>query len=152
MCLQADLLKLAESNGINIEMCRLPLGLNSIFTQLKECPVIICLNNALSGPETTIELALCLGYYFTLSQSGPSNEEKRAQAEEWAYSRLIPVETFIDAFKNGAVDMEGIAKYTGLTPDFIRKAAQYYSGRLGSYITLGSFCVIFEPLSIVQKF
>lgn len=35
MCLQADLLKLAESNGIKIEMCRLPLGLNSIFTCLK---------------------------------------------------------------------------------------------------------------------
>lgn len=147
-----DLLKLAESNGIKIEKHPLPAGIKSIYTELKECPVIICLNKQLTVPESTVELAVCLGYYFTRSENKLSNSEKRAKAEDWAYSHLVPVETFTQAFTSGAADIAGIAKYAELTPDFIRGASQHYAERLGSYITLGSFCVIFEPLSIVQKF
>lgn len=149
---QADLLKLAESNGIKIEKHGLPAGIKSIYTELKECPVIICLNKQLTSPECTVELAVCLGFYFTRSENNPSSSEKRTKAEDWAYTHLVPVETFTQAFASGAADIAGIAEYASLTPDFIRKAAQFYAGRLGSYITIGSFCVIFEPLSIVQKF
>lgn len=148
----ADLLKLAENNRIKIETCRLPFGINSIYTELKECPAIICLEQSLSAPQIKIELALCLGYYFLRGQKQLAKEEKRSRAEEWAYSKLAPVEIFTQAFAAGASDIEGIANYAGVTPEFIKGAAQYYTGRLGPYITLGSFCVIFEPLSIVQKF
>ena len=90
----ADLLKLAENNRIKIETCRLPFGINSIYTELKECPAIICLEQSLSAPQIKIELALCLGYYFLRGQKQLAKEEKRSRAEEWAYSKLAPVEIF----------------------------------------------------------
>ena len=116
----ADLLKLAENNRIKIETCRLPFGINSIYTELKECPAIICLEQSLSAPQIKIELALCLGYYFLRGQKQLAKEEKRSRAEEWAYSKLAPVEIFTQAFAAGASDIEGIANYAGVTPEFIR--------------------------------
>lgn len=111
---QADLLKLAESNGIKIEKHRLPAGIKSIYTELKECPIIICLNKQLTSPECTVELAVCLGFYFTRSENNPSSSEKRTKAEDWAYTHLVPVETFTQRLPQGG-DIAGIANMLQLT-------------------------------------
>ena len=74
----ADLLKLAENNRIKIETCRLPFGINSIYTELKECPAIICLEQSLSAPQIKIELALCLGYYFLRVKSSSQRKKNGA--------------------------------------------------------------------------
>lgn len=150
----SDLKRLAENNSICVECCELPKGVGSIYTHLAGCPVVICIDSMLREPERTVEFAVCLGYYFTQKECGADMtiEEKREMAEDWAYSRLMPVELITEAFSAGAADLAGIASYMGLPVDYVRQAACHYAKKLGSYALFGPFCVFFEPLSVFKKF
>lgn len=150
----SDLKRLAENNFICVECCKLPKGIGSIYTSLAGCPVVICIDGMLSEPERIVEFAVCLGYYFTQNEWGTdtTNEEKREMAEDWAYSRLMPVELITEAFSAGAADLGEIASYMGLPVFYVRQAACHYAKKLGPYALLGSFCVFFEPLSVFKKF
>ena len=118
----------------------------------------IWLNQRLtSNKEKTCVLAEELGHYHT--SSGNILEQKKVvsikqekRARNWAYEKLIPLQSFVKASKGGARNRYELAEFLNVTEDFLDQAIEHYKEKYGLYVEWTSYLIYFDPLGVIELF
>lgn len=118
---------------------------------------VIWINKFLpSTIEKGCVLAEELGHHHTscgdiLDQSKLINRKQEKRARNWAYKRLIPLTSFIDAHRDGVMNRYELAFYLGVTEPFIEETLERYKEEFGVFTIVDEYTVYFEPLGILEK-
>jgi len=118
---------------------------------------IIWLNQGLSYRDKACVLAEEMGHYYTSSgntldqkQTGNIKQEKRAR--NWAYEKLIPLQSFVEASKEGITNWYELADFMDVTEEFLEQAMDHYKEKYGLYVEWTSYLIYFEPLGVLELF
>ena len=122
----------AARHGVTVD--RYPLKENLSFSVSYNDSRYIAINRELSGNREKVCLAHELGHcvtgsfyniYAPLDVRG--KHERRADC--WAIKKLVPEYRFNQAVKHGIDRIYELSEYFGVTPDFMKKAVEYYKTR-----------------------
>lgn len=107
--------------------------------------------------EKACVLAEELGHYHTstgdvLNQKSLSNRKQEKRARNWAYERLVPLSSFVQAHKERIKNRYELADHLGVTEDFLESAINYYKARFGLSVSVGKYTICFEPLGVLELF
>lgn len=147
------LLREAEQQGI--EVCELPLRGKLKGLYYKNA---ICINRRLSQTtEKNCILAEELGHHHTsvgniLDQSDVRNRKQEQRARSWAYERLVPLNTIVQAHRLGVRNRFELAEYLNVTEDFLEAALNRFQEKYGLCVPVGKYTVCFEPLGVIEFF
>lgn len=119
---------------------------------------IIWLNRGLTlNTEKVCVLAEELGHYYT--SSGNILEQKKVvsikqekRARNWAYEKLVPLESFIQAYKAKIRSRYEFAEFLNVTEEFLGHAIAHYKEKYGLYAQWTSYMIYFEPLGILELY
>ena len=97
----------------------------------------------MTSTEKGCILAEELGHHYTsvgsiIDQSNLNNRRQERRAREWAYQRLVPLDTLIEALNSGARNFHELAEFIGVTEDFLREAVERYYEKYGVFHTMGN--------------
>lgn len=100
--------------------------------------------------EKTCVLAEELGHYYTstgniLKQNDFNNRKQEQNARAWAYEKLIPLNSLIEAFENGCETLFEYAEKIGVTESFLKSAMEYFKSKYGCCKKVGNYTLIFFP-------
>ncbi|MPW26227.1 ImmA/IrrE family metallo-endopeptidase [Alkalibaculum sp. M08DMB] len=106
--------------------------------------------------EKVCILAEELGHYYTtcgeiIDQSILDNRRQERRARAWAYEKLVPISSFINAYERRLQGRHELAELLDVTEDFINEALEHYKGKYGLYINMGEYTIMFEPLHVIKK-
>ncbi|QRG70794.1 ImmA/IrrE family metallo-endopeptidase [Brevibacillus choshinensis] len=110
---------------------------------------------------TTVEkaciLAEELGHHFTTSgniidQQSIPNRKQEKLARSWAYNKLVPLSSIVQAHKKGIRNRHELAEYLGVTEDFLDSAINRYQEKHGISVSFGPYTICFEPLGVLEFF
>lgn len=118
---------------------------------------IIALSCRLLTVEKTCILAEELGHHETtvgniLDQTKIENVKQEKRARNWAYEKLIKIESLISAHKNGCRNKFEVAEYLEVTESFLEDTIKHYKEKYGLYYTVDNYIIYFEPLGILEMF
>jgi len=107
--------------------------------------------------EKTCILAEELGHYHTtegdiLDQSKIKNRKQELRARTWAYEKLIPLSSIVQAHKQGFQNRYDLAEYLGVTEEFLDSAIKRYKEKYGLFASVDGYTVCFEPLGVIEFF
>ncbi|GED33988.1 ImmA/IrrE family metallo-endopeptidase [Brevibacillus centrosporus] len=111
--------------------------------------------------QTRIEkgciLAEELGHHFTsagdiLDQEKVENRKQELRARAWAYEKLIPLSSFVQAHKQGIRNRYELADFLCVTEEFLESALERYIEKFGIKVTVGHHTICFEPLGVLEMF
>ena len=118
---------------------------------------VIAINNRLTAneKERTCILAEEYGHYRTsygniLDQKKVPNIKQEKRARNWAYEKLIPLETLVSAYETGVRNGYDLAEFLGVTEDFLRDAVKHYYEKYGVYTELEGYLIYFNPLGVLR--
>lgn len=124
-----ELYRIAERDGIDVE--RFLLDKNKSVSVCVNSRLFVGLDRKLDGADEKVCLAHELGHCETMSFYNVCSpldvrgkHERRANI--WAIKKLIPRSRFYWALHHGYVDVYSLAEFFGVTPEFIKKTAEYY--------------------------
>lgn len=125
-----ELYRIAERDGVTVE--RFLLDSNKSVSVFTDEGLFVGLDGKLSGADEKVCLAHELGHCETMSFYNiyspcdiRGKHERRANV--WAIKKLIPRAKYFWAIRHGYEDIYSLAEYFGVTPEFARKTAEYYS-------------------------
>lgn len=84
-----------------------------------------------------------------LDQSNLMNAKQEKIAREWAYSQLIPLNKFVEAYRNGCVNRFEVADFLNVTEKFLQEALDRYIEKYGKYIHHKGILIYLDPLNII---
>ena len=118
---------------------------------------VILINKDLSSIEKACVLAEELGHYYTthgniLDQSKTENRKQEQRARNWACSRMVTLDKFIDAYKNDVSNIHEFAELVCVTEEFMQEALDYYRRRYGISTIYKGYLINFERLAVIQLF
>ncbi len=144
------LLTEAENEGLIVK--ELPLrGYDGL---IKENHVAI--SKSLTQTEKYCVLAEELGHHYTtvgniLDQSNVNNRKQELRARLWAYNKNIGLQGIIRAFEKNLTNLDDVADFLEVTPEFLQDAIKCYRSKYSPYVELDNYIIIFEPyLSVVK--
>ena len=124
-----ELYLIAERDGIDVE--RFFLDKNKSVSVCVNSRLFVGLDRKLAGADEKVCLAHELGHCETMSFYNVyspldvrGKHERRANI--WAIKKLIPRPKFLWALHHGYEDVYSLAEFFGVTPEFIKKTAEYY--------------------------
>jgi Zn-dependent peptidase ImmA (M78 family) len=102
-------------------------------------------------------LAEELGHHHTstgniLDQRLLENRKQENRARNWAYEKLVPMTSFIDAHKQGIRNRHELAEFLEVTEDFLDLAIKRYKEKYGLMVQIGKCTICFEPLGVLELF
>lgn len=100
-------------------------------------------------------LAEEIGHHYTstgsiLNLKEIVNVKQEKRARNWAYEKLIPLKSFIEASKEGLTNRYELAEFLGVTERFLDEAIEHYKEKHGLYTEWTSYLIYFEPLGVLQ--
>ena len=116
----------------------------------------IAIRTDLTDIEKSCVLAEELGHYHTtvgniLDQSDDGNQKQEMRARLWAYDKKIGLHGIINAYEARRTNIDEMADFLDITPEFLRDAIKCYKSTYGLYVTLDNYIIYFEPnLSVVK--
>lgn len=119
---------------------------------------VIWLNkNIETNTEKSCVLAEEIGHHLTtvgiiIDQGKLENRRQEKKARRWAYEELLPLSTFIEAYRTGVQSRYELAEFIGVTEEFLGQAIQHYKEKHGPYVTLREYTICFEPLAVIEVF
>lgn len=144
------LLTEAEDEGLIVK--ELPLrGYDGLIKENR-----IAISKALTQTEKYCVLAEELGHHYTtvgniLDQSNTSNRKQELRARLWAYNKNIGLQGIIKAYEKNLTNLDDVADFLEVTPEFLQDALKCYRSKYSPYIELDNYIIIFEPyLSVVK--
>lgn len=148
-----NLLWEAEQHGIDIYEKPMTLTIKGLYSD----EVIWINKNIPTNIEKACVLAEELGHYHTsagdiLDQTKISNRKQELRAREWAYEKLVPLSSFVQAHKNGIRNRYELAEYLGVTEEFLDSAIKRYKEKYGLYYSIKNYTICFEPLGVMELF
>ncbi|MBQ8203042.1 MAG: ImmA/IrrE family metallo-endopeptidase [Clostridia bacterium] len=123
------LYRIAEREGVTVDRFSLPY--NSSVSVKNGDNLYIGLDSEVSGAEEKVCLAHELGHCVTFSfyniySALDIREKHERRAQNWAIKKLIPKASYRKALIAGYDNIYSLAEYFGVTPDFMKKAVEYY--------------------------
>ncbi|QRN85999.1 ImmA/IrrE family metallo-endopeptidase [Clostridia bacterium] len=153
MTLHELLLEEAAQNSIDVVNYDIPVSaLKGLY-----CDGMIILDNSLeTEKEKTCVLAEELGHhYFTvgdiLNESPIVNAKQEKLARCWAYERIVPIGSFIEAYEIQPASCVDFSEYLGVTEDFLKQAIKHYAVKYGNRLELNEYVIIFSPLGVMKR-
>lgn len=81
------------------------------------------------------------------------NLKQEKIARNWAYEKLVPIYSFIEAFNLGIKSRHEIADHLNITEEFLDNAIKHYKEKYGTYYAVDDYIIYFEPnLAILRMF
>lgn len=111
------------------------------------------------GIPTTAEkysiLAEELGHYHTssgniLDQRDMRNRKQELRARQWAYERLVPLSSIVQAHKAKVRGRFEIAEYLGVTEEFLQASIDRYRDKYGILTSIDNYIIFLDPLRVVE--
>ena len=121
-------------------------------------PPAIALNSSMrTETEKTCVLAEELGHYYTstgniLDQTKVVNIKQEKRARNWGYEKLIPLQSFVEATREGVRNRYELAEFLGVTEDFLEAVINRYKEKYGLYVEWTSYVIYFEPLGVFKMY
>lgn len=143
----------ATHQGVNIYEMPMKPRIKGLYADS-----IVCINKSVStNTEKACILAEELGHHFTssgniLDGNIVLNRKQEHRARFWAYEKLVPLSSFIQAHKQGIRNRFELADFLGVTEEFLDAAITRYIEKYGTHITVGLHTICFEPLGIFEMF
>lgn len=124
-----ELYRIAEKDGITVE--RFGLILNKSVSVCFNDGLFVGIDGQMAGADEKVCLAHELGHCETMSFYNVYSPldirgKHERRADIWAIKKLIPKSRYLWALKHGYRDIYSLAEYFEVTPEFARKAADYY--------------------------
>ena len=122
----------ADENGVLIERLDLPLNLSFSATYGGKC--FVALDNRVTRAQERVCLAHELGHCETMSFYNINSPldvrgKHERRADRWAIENLIPEADYRKALHNGYTDLNSLAEFFDVTPQFMQKAVEYYKNK-----------------------
>lgn len=116
----------------------------------------VAISRSLTQAQKACVLAEELGHYYTtvgniLDQSDSGNRKQELQARLWAYNKKIGLQGIIKAYERRLTDLNEMAEFLDVTPEFLHDALKCYRSKYGDYVELDNYVIIFEPYLSVAK-
>ena len=153
MAALCELLREAEISCIEVQEKGMPEKIKGLYGENN-----VWLNKNISTTaEKICILAEELGHHYTtsgdiLDQSKIENRKKEIIARRWAYRKLVPLESLIEAYWAGISSRYELAEFLEVTEEFLEDAIKYYKDKYGLYHKINSYVICFEPLGIFEFF
>lgn len=101
-------------------------------------------------------LAEELGHHFTtvgniIDQTNLNNIKQEKTARQWAYSKVLPLSCFVEAYKYGCSNPFEVAEFLNVTESFLQEALERYIEKYGDYIYHQNLIIQLNPLNIFEK-
>lgn len=144
------LLKEAAHRGIDIYEEPMKPKIKGLY-----CDNIIWINRFTPTlKEKACILAEELGHYYTsagniLDQTKTENRKQERCARAWAYKRLIPLSSIVQAYQEGIRNRYEFAEYLDVTEEFLDDALKWYQEKFGLYVPFGDYTIYFDPLRVL---
>ncbi|GED68983.1 membrane protein [Brevibacillus reuszeri] len=148
-----ELIEEAVQHGLDIYEMPLKPRIKGLYSN-----DIIGINKSIATTiEKTCILAEEIGHHFKtsgniLDQSKIENRQQENRARSWAYEKLVPLDAFVQAHKQGIKNRYELADYLGVTEVFLDSAINRYIEKYGTHVTFGLSTIIFEPLGVLELF
>ena len=127
-----------------------PGDLNGMYMTEAGKPPIVLVNRKLHRRRKLCVLAEEAGHHF--KSSGPALNPRdvtewknELSGRRWAYRHLVPGEKVIAAWDNGDRELWTMARFCGVTCEFLEAAINYYHGKHGSFWVVGNRAIQFDP-------
>ncbi|HAX58717.1 MAG TPA: hypothetical protein DCY19_02195 [Eubacterium sp.] len=108
--------------------------------------------------DKTCTLAEELGHYYTssgdiLDQENISNRKQEHRARMWAYSKLLPLQFFVLAFKHGCRSIHETAEFLEVSEEFLVDCINAYYSKYGPFLETNGYLFMFSEtgLNISKK-
>ncbi len=116
----------------------------------------VAISQSLTDTQKTCVLAEELGHHYTtvgniLDQSDGRNRKQEMRARLWAYDKKIGLHGIINAYEARRTNIDEMADFLDITPEFLRDAIKCYKSKYGLYVTLDNYIIYFEPNLSIAK-
>lgn len=113
----------------------------------------IAIRHGMATVDKTCTLAEELGHYFTttgdiIDQTDVSNRKQEHRARMWAYSKLLPLQFFVLAFKHGCCSIHETAEFLEVSEEFLIDCINAYYSKYGSFIEYGEYLFMFSEAGL----
>jgi hypothetical protein len=138
------------------EVADLPSNLKGLYVLSNRCNLILLNGDLKLVNEKTCILAEEIGHHCTsigniLDQSKIKNRKQEKKARRWAVNKLIKVEQFVDAYKEGVRCKAELADFLNVTEPFLDFAIEHFKNLYGTYHVLGNYIIYFNPLGVYSS-
>jgi hypothetical protein len=135
----------------------LPENMKGLYLKTTSGEVILIDRSVDTYIEKICVLAEEIGHYYTTygditDQYDIRNKKQELRALNWAYEKLVPLNSFILAFNDNVRNKFEFAELLGVTEGFLEQSIQYYLKKYGLCTNVGDYIVYFEPLGVSKTF
>lgn len=149
MTLLEELLDEADSHNVEVYEKPMSANIEGLYGDN-----IIWLNQGLpTYTDKICVLAEEIGHHYTsygdiLNQKKIQHIKQEKRARNWAYEKLIPLQSFVEASKEGITNRYELAKFLEVTEDFLDQTIAHYKEKYGLYVEWTGCLIYFEPLGV----
>ena len=118
----------------------------------------IAIRHGMATVDKTCTLAEELGHYYTttgdiIDQTDVSNRKQEHRARMWAYSKLLPLQFFVLAFKHGCRNTHEVAEFLEVSQEFLEECIRAYYSKYGPFLEFNGYLFMFRDtgLNISKK-
>ncbi|WP_375103801.1 ImmA/IrrE family metallo-endopeptidase [Paenibacillus sp. RS8] len=144
------LLRDADARGLEVYEVSLRGNIKGLYQD-----DIIWLDRTLSAIEKRCILAEEIGHYETttgniLDQSDIRNRKQELRARQWAFERIVPLSSLVQAHCARVKGRHEIADFLNVSEEFLQASIDRYRERFGIFATINNYIIYLEPLRIVE--
>ncbi|EHL08795.1 putative toxin-antitoxin system, toxin component [Desulfitobacterium hafniense DP7] len=148
---------LSESPVVVNDCAELPPNYSGLYVETSTAKAILIDKAVKARNKKTCVLAEELGHCYTTSgnimdQADIRNRKQEQRARNWAYEKLIPLQSLVEASREGIRNRYELAEYLDVTEEFLGEALSHYRAKYGLYTTWTSFVIYFEPLGVIELY
>jgi Zn-dependent peptidase ImmA (M78 family) len=144
------LLRESDARGLEVFEVSLRGNIKGLFQD-----EIIWVDKSLSEVEKRCILAEEIGHYETttgniLDQNDIRNRKQELRARQWAYERIIPLSSLVQAHCARVRDRHDIADFLNVTEEFLQASIDRYQEKFGVLVTIDNYIIYLDPLRIFE--
>lgn len=79
------------------------------------------------------------------------NQKQELIARNWAYEKLCPLSSIVQAYDKGISGRFELAEYLNVTEEFLLEAVEHYKAKYGTCYEVDKHLIYFEPCLAVLK-
>lgn len=135
----------------------LPDGIKGLYVETDGRNLILLDRSLRTAPdyEKYCVLAEEIGHHYMtfgniVNQYEVNNRKKEKKARNWAYKKLVPYSSFIEAFHANARNRYEFAELIGVTEEFLEQSINHYHEVHGLSVQYLNYVISFDPLGVTQ--
>lgn len=113
----------------------------------------IAIRHDMNTVDKACTLAEELGHYYTttgdiIDQTDVSNRKQEHRARMWAYSKLLPLQFFVLAFKHGCRSIHETAEFLEVSEEFLVDCINAYYSKYGPFLETNGYLFMFSETGL----